>query len=319
MNKINKNGNQVRAWVILITLVLVWGSSFILMKKGLESFSSGELGAIRISSAFLFLLPLGFRHFKNIPSDKWKYVALSGLIGYFIPAFLFAKAQTQIDSSITGILNSTTPLFTLIIGTLFYKFHSKWYNAAGVFLGLIGAVSLLYFSSKGNTYTNLGFGILIIIATILYAININIIKTNLKNVNATSLTVFIFIIIGPFALIYLFASTDFIYHLTASPKGFESLGYILILGIICSALATIIYNQLIKISSILFAASVTYLMPVIAIMWGVAVGERFRIIYLLFIALILTGVFLANYKNKYQDTSIKTQDTNIKTQDNILA
>jgi drug/metabolite transporter (DMT)-like permease len=286
---------QILPWIILFALVLAWGSSFILMKRGLESFSSSEVAAIRISSAFLFLLPFGYRHFRNIPADKWKYVALSGFIGYFIPAFLFTKAQTHIDSSISGILNSATPLFTLIIGLSFYNFRARWYNVAGVFMGLVGAVGLLYFSGKGSISLNIGFGLLVILATILYALNINIIKSNLKDVNATSLSVFIFLIIGPFALIYLLMFTDFIPHLSASGMAVQSLAYIIILGVICSALATIIYNRLIKISGILFAASVTYVMPVIAIIWGILDGEIFRVIYIGFIILILTGVFLVNY------------------------
>ena len=280
---------------ILFTLVLVWGSSFILMKRGLQSFPSNEVAAIRISSAFLFLLPLGFRHFKNIPADKWKFVALSGFIGYFIPAFLFTKAQTHIDSSISGILNSATPLFTLIVGLLFFKFKTKWYNVIGVFIGLIGAIGLLYFSSKGSISINMEYGLLIVLATLLYAININIIKNNLKQVNPTSITVFIFLICGPFALTYLLFFTEFTSHISASSDAFHSLYYILILGIFGSALATIVYNHLIKRTGILFAASVTYLMPVIAIMWGLLDGEIFKLIYSLFILLIILGVFLVNY------------------------
>lgn len=287
---------ELLPWIILFSLVLVWGSSFILMKRGLESFKSPEVAAIRISAAFLFLLPLGFRHYKNIPSDKWKFVALSGFIGYFIPAFLFTKAQTHIDSSISGILNSATPLFTLIVGLLFFRFRTKWFHIIGVFVGLAGAVGLLYFSNKGNISINFGYGSLIILATLLYALNINIIKTKLKDVNSTALTVFIFLIIGPFAMAYLFLFTDFAVHLTTADKTMENLMYILILGIFGSALSTIVYNYMIKKTSILFAASVTYLMPVVAILWGIMDGEIFRVIYTGFMVLILIGVFLVNFR-----------------------
>ncbi len=299
--KFDKRNLAVK-YIILSVLVLAWGSSFILMKEGLKVFTSGEVAGIRISAAFLFLLPLGFRHFKNIPANKWKYIALSGFIGYFIPAFLFTKAETELDSSIAGILNSTTPLFTLIIGFAFYKLKSYWLNISGVFVGLIGAIGLMYINGKGNISINFSYGALVMFATLLYALNINIIKTNLKNVHSTSLTVFLYLIIGPFALVYLFGYTDFVIHLTASPIGIEKFGYVLILGIVCSALATIIYNYLIKITGVLFAASVTYLMPIVAIMWGILAGEKFKSIYFLFILLILSGVYMVNYrysKNKF--------------------
>ena len=268
------------------------------MKKGLQAFDSGEVAAVRMSSAFIFLLPLGIRHFKNIPSDRWKYIIISGFIGYFIPAFLFTRAETQIDSSIAGILNSATPFFTLIVGFAFFSFKTKWYNVTGVFIGLAGAIGLLYFSSKGSISMNFEFGILILIATLLYAININIIKTHLKDVNPTSVTVFIFLIVGPFAIIYLLFFSHFLAHMSGSAKATESLLYTLILGIVGSALATIFYNHLIKRTGILFAASVTYLMPVIAILWGLLDGEIFKMIYSVFIILILSGVFLVNYVYK---------------------
>lgn len=282
----------------MLSLVLVWGSSFILMKKGLESFDSSEVAAVRMTSAFLFMLPFGIRHFKNIPADRWKYITISGFIGYFIPAFLFTKAQTHIESSISGILNSATPLFTLIVGLSFFKFRTKWYNVAGVFIGLAGAIGLLYFSSKGNIYIDFEYGSLILLATLLYAININNIKTNLRNINPTSISVFMFLIVGPFAIIYLLFFTRFLTHFTLSTKTTENLSYILILGVVGSAIATIVYNHLIKKTNVLFAASVTYLMPVIAIMWGLLDGEVFKLIYISFIILILSGVFLVNYTFK---------------------
>ena len=151
------------------------------------------MAAIRLSSAFLVLLPLGWRHFKNIPANKWIIITIAGFIGYFIPAFLFTKAETVIDSSITGILNSCTPLFTLIIGISFYKLRSHWYNIAGVFIGLTGSLLLLNSSNKGSISINFSYGILVILATLLYAININIIKHTLHEIKNTSLSVFLFL------------------------------------------------------------------------------------------------------------------------------
>jgi len=283
------------SWFILLALVMVWGSSFILMKRGLEVFSSTEVGALRISMTFVFLLPLFIKNFRKVEKRHWKLIALSGLLGNGIPALLFAKAQTEIDSSLAGILNSLTPLFALIVGVAFFKQKTKWFNVLGVFVGLIGAIGLLALSGKANFNSNFSYGIYIIIATVLYAINMNIIKKYLTSINSATFTSFAFFFIGIPATIYLF-STDFILRLQTDDKGTESFLYIIILAVIGTAFAGIAYNYLIKISSVLFAASVTYMIPFIALLWGVFDGEQFKITYIIWIALILLGVFLANAK-----------------------
>jgi len=282
-------------WLILFSLVIVWGSSFILMKKGLEVFTSSEVGAIRISITSIFLFPLFLKNFKSVERRLWLLIALSGLIGNGIPAFLFAKAQTGIDSSLAGILNSLTPLFALIVGITFFNQKTKWFNVAGVFIGLIGAIGLLVISGEANFNNNFSYGIYVIIATLLYSININIIKKYLTGINSGALTSFAFFFIGIPAIIFLF-STDFIFRLQTVENGTESFVYIIILAVIGTALAGIAYNYLIKISSVLFAASVTYMIPIVALLWGVFDGELFKIDYIIWILLILLGVFFVNIK-----------------------
>ncbi len=282
-------------WIILLTLVIVWGSSFILMKRGLEGFSSTEVGALRISITFIFLLPIFINKIKTVEKKKWGLIALSGLLGNGIPAFLFAKAQTGIDSSLAGILNSLTPLFALIVGVSFFNHKTKWFNVVGVFIGMIGAIGLIAVSGKANFNDNFSYGIYIIIATIMYAFNMNIIKKHLTGINSGTLTSFAFFFIGIPATIYLF-STDFIYRIQNTPQGTGSFIYIIILAVFGTALAGIVYNYLLKISSVLFAASVTYMIPIIALLWGIFDGERFKVTYIIWIILILFGVFMVNAK-----------------------
>lgn len=280
-------------WLIITTLVLIWGSSFILMKQGLKSFTALELGALRISISFLFLIPFAIFSFRKLNWKDLKFIALVGFIGNGIPAFLFAKAQMGLDSQIAGVLNSTSPLFTLIIGLLFFKFKSKWLNVLGVFIGLIGTVGLLSAGAANTFNSNLGFGIYIVIATTLYAININVIKKYLNETDSLIITSYAFMSAGPFAMFYLFAGTDFISRLHGV-AAFHSLGYIAILAIMGTAIAGILYNRLIKISSILFTSSITYLVPIVAIMWGLLDGELFYPGYILWILLIFAGVFMVN-------------------------
>jgi len=283
-------------WIILLALALVWGSSFILMKKGLEVYPSVEVAGIRLVAAFIILLPFAIKRFSRIPRDKWKYLVLVGL-GNAIPAFLFAEAQTKIDSSLAGILNTATPLFTLLVALLLYKYKTKWLNIAGIFIGLIGTVGLLWVSGEGNIDMNFHYGSYVIMATICYAFSLNIVKNNLREIDATSIAAFAFGSIGPFAIIYLFTATDFVTHVSTAENSIMGLVYIIILGVFGSALAVIVFNKLVKVTTVLFSSSVTYLIPVVAILWGVWDGEIFKWIYLLWIALILIGVFMVNKIN----------------------
>lgn len=279
-------------WPIMIALVLTWGSSYILMKRGLEGFSAMQVGALRISITFIILLPFVFNKLKKIPKNRMWLLVISGFIGNGIPAFLFAQAQKGIDSEVAGILNSVAPLFALIIGAVFFRFRTRWYNAAGVFIGLAGAMGLLSAGTKGFD-ANFSYGIYIIVATMLYATNINLVKTKFKEIDAMTITVMAYVVIGILSLIFLLAGTDFIDR-TVHAQSLKAFGYITVLAIAGTAIAGILYNYMIKISSVLFAASVAYIIPVVAIIWGVIDGEIFYAEYILWILLIFAGVFLVN-------------------------
>ncbi|MFA5781146.1 MAG: EamA family transporter [Bacteroidales bacterium] len=281
-------------WIIMIALAIVWGSSYILMKRGLEFFPAMQVGALRITISFLFLLPFALWRIKRVKKENLKYLVIVGFLGSGIPAFLFAEAQTGLDSQIAGIINSVAPLFVLIFGTLFFNVRVKWYNVAGVFIGLSGAIGLLSACGNKSFDSNLGFGIYIIIATMLYSININVIKKYLKETDSLTITAISFIFIGVPSIIYLMSGTDFITRLSETPGAMKGMGYLSLLAILGTALAGILYNYLIKISSVLFSASVTYIIPIVAIMWGTNDGEHFYLGYIIWIALIFSGIFLVN-------------------------
>ena len=281
-------------------MALIWGSSFILMKKALLTYSSVELGASRIVITFFLLLPLTFKRFKKVPKSSWKFIGFAGVMGNAIPAFLFAYAQTGIDSSTAGILNSLTPLFTMLVGLLFFRISTKWVNLLGVFLGLAGALGLMMISGGKSFQFNFSFGIFIIISTMLYAVNANMLKKYLHNVDAITIAAFAFFIIGIPACFFLFLGTSFIEHLLDKPDGFQGLEYILILSVLGTGLSMIAYNKLIKITSAVFAASVTYVMPIIALFWGISDGEMFSWSHLLWILLIILGIYLVNFKSRKQ-------------------
>lgn len=296
MYKIDLN-KKTWQWATLIFLSLIWGSSFILMKKGLRSYSHDQVAAFRIFISFLAFLPFGIKHRKKVTKENIYSLIVVGLIGSTIPAFLFTKAQTNIDSGLAGVLNSITPLFTLIIGLIFYKSTAKPINAIGVFLGLIGALGLITYSTGNNIIGSFNYyGLFIVAATICYGINVNQVKYKIKGLSGMELTSLAFMFVGPFMGIYLLF-TDFSLALSTNDY-ILNLGYIAILAIIGTVMALVIFNTLIQYTSALFGSSVTYVIPIFAIMWGLFDGEKISIIQFLWIGLILTGVYLVNKRKQ---------------------
>jgi len=294
--KQNPNQSRLLAWVLLLILVFVWGTSFILIKKGLEVFSVEELGALRVTLAFFVLLPFTFRRFAKVPRKSWIILAIVGIIGSGLPAFLFAKAQTGIDSNLAGILNSMTPLFTLIIAVTFFRFKTRWLNISGIFIALLGAIGLISVSGGQSFEFNIQYAVYVFIATICYATTVNLIKYYLKDVDVISITAFSFFFAGIPSIIFMFLATDFYQTMTTHENAWLGFGYIAILGIFGTALAMIAFNKVIKLTNPVFASSVTYLIPIIALTWGIIDGESFEWIYLIWILLVLVGVYLVNRK-----------------------
>ncbi|MBE0639108.1 MAG: EamA family transporter [Bacteroidales bacterium] len=281
-------------WLVLIALMLIWGSSFILIKKGLVVFSSLQLGALRVSISFLALLPLAIFRLSKIKKKNIHLFIIAGLLGNGIPAFLFAKAQTGMDSYMAGILNSLTPLFTLIAGVLFFGRHTKFINVFGVIIGLIGAIGLLSVAGAGSFSLNIGPASLIIIATICYAFQMNFIKNYLTGYDPVTIASVAFIFIGIPSLAFLLSGTDFVHRMTNVPGAWEGLGFVSILAVFGTSIAIIANFWLIKRTSAMFSSSVTYLMPIVSTLWGIVDGESFLIGFAIWIIIILAGVYMAN-------------------------
>ncbi len=281
----------------MIGLSLIWGSSFILMKRGLEDFTPTQVAAIRLSAAFLCLFPFVMTHASKIKRHQWKYIFATGLLGNGIPAFLFTLAQTEVPSFLAGMLNSLTPVFTMAIGYFIFENRVSAIKVIGVGLGLAGAVALIMVTAGGDIGPISWFPILIVIATFCYGMSVNIIKNKLHDVAAVNISGFALLIVGPPTGLYLFM-TDFTGRLSENPHAFISLGYVLLLGIFGTAISIVVFNRLIKTSGALFASSVTYMIPIVAMLWGVADGEKIGIWHLVAMGAILGGVNLINHKTK---------------------
>ena len=284
-------------WFYLIILSFIWGSSYILIKKSLLGFSPLQLGSLRIIITAFVLFVLGFNSLKKIPKNKWKWILATGYVGSFFPSFLFAFAQTEIDSGVTAILNSLTPLATLVIGLIFFKFLINTKQIAGIFIGLIGSLLLIYQGSSINPQQNFLFVVFILIASIFYAISLNLLKAHLQDVSATGIAVGNFMCILPPAFIILFFTDLKIVDFKVNQDVQNAIFYVVVLSVFGSAFAKILFNKLIQISSPIFASSITYTLPIVAIMWGLVDGETISLGQFFSTGLILIGVFLANKKN----------------------
>ena len=281
---------------VLLFLALIWGSSFILMKIGLKSFSSSQAASIRIFLASLVLLPYSIKHVKEIKRCDVKYLLVAGLCGSFIPAFLFMKAETRIESALAGMLNSLTPVFTLIIGIILFKNKTGWLQMIGILLGLAGALGLIS-SGKNISFGNVNsYAFFIGAATICYAININTVKTYLTHLKGIQITSLSFLFIGPASLLYLL-TTD-ISSVIHSENWIIHFSALVILGILGTAVAMLIMNSLIRYTSAVFASSVTYIIPIFAIIWGLLDHEMVTLLHIGFMLIVLIGVYLINKKVK---------------------
>lgn len=288
-------------WFYLIVLSIIWGSSFILIKKSLIGLSAIQVGALRIIFTAIFLLAVGFKTLKEIKKNDWKWIAWSGFLGSFFPPFLFAFAQTELDSAIASILNSLTPLNTVIVGILLFGVLVTKRQALGVIIGLIGTFILIAKGAEFNPDQNYWYSILIIVSSIGYALNINILKKYLGNLSALSIATSNFICILLPSLGILIA-TGFFVEVFSSPEMQKGLIYIIILALFGTAIAKVLFNKLVSVASPVFAASVTYTMPLMAIFWGVFDGESLSSYQLIGGIIILLGVYLANKKTANIDS-----------------
>ncbi|MEZ5194872.1 MAG: DMT family transporter [Bacteroidales bacterium] len=299
--------NWEKRWfqfAILMLLAFVWGSSFILIKVGIKSFSSEQAAAIRMLLASLSLLPLSIYNLKHLKRKDLPALLFAGFVGSFIPAFLFTKAQTHIDSALAGMLNSLTPVFTLVVGVIFFKSKFKVIQIFGLFLGLVGALGLIIGGQDIELVKINLYALLIVLATTFYALNINIVKTYLTHLNGAQITSLSFMFLSPVAFVYLM-TTDF-EPVLQNPKWPIHFAALAGLGILGTAAAMLLMNSLIRKVSTIFASSVTYIIPIFAIMWGFLDGENISIHHFGNMLIILVGVYLINRKKQRPTNKMKT-------------
>lgn len=296
---------------------MVWGASYILIRFSLKDFDGNvrlqpdQLGAVRMVIASLVLLPFFFKYYKNIKRKHILPIVISGLCGNGLPAYLFAYAQTHLESAITGMLNSFVPIFAITISALVFGFKVKWNHLVGIVFGIVGAYVIMYSKLKDVTLTQdelIPFA-LVLLATLCYAISLNVIKYQLTDLRPMTITSAAFLAVGLPSLVYLL-STDIIGQVQSQEHIWEGVEFVSLLAVVGTAVAVYLFNHLIKISSPLFASSVTYFIPVVATIFGVLYGESISLFEVLGMAILIGGVLLINKQQRTKtlsETKVKHQ------------
>ena len=283
-------------------LALIWGSSFILMKLGLYTpegdpmFSWDQVAAARLFFASIVLIPVVWKYREMLTGPHAKHLLLVGLIGNGIPAFLFAGAEVKLDSSLTGMLNALVPLFTLIVAVFAFKTQVKFLNVIGILIGLGGAIGLSTIKGLSVFGEEWPYISCVVVATFCYAMSVNFIKNYLHDVPPIAITALGLAYFAPLAGVYLFFATDFAQQATSTSYGLEAVGYLIILGVVGTSFALILFNRFVKQTTAIFASTITYLIPIVAIFWGKVFGEGIGSKHYIYMSVILAGVYLVNKK-----------------------
>ena len=286
-----------KKWFYLAILSLIWGSSFILIKKGLVGMSSFQVASLRIIFAAIVIFIYSYNSLLKIPKKSWKWILITAYTGTFFPVYLISYGQTEIQSGLASIITTITPINTLIVGIIFFGLVYTKKQLLGLLIGLIGAILLIYEASEADINVNIYYSFFIYMTTIGYAASVNLIKNYLTEISPEAVTAGIFISISPPALIILFLS-DFFSLNFDNTEVLNSIIFVFILGVFSSAIAQTIFNKFVKIASPLFAAAVTYTMPIIAIFWAILDGETLTTMQFFATAVILTGVYMVNKKKQ---------------------
>lgn len=282
-------------WLLLILLSVIWGSSFILIKKSLEHFSPYQVGALRVLIAGIILMPVAISKYKLFPKKHLKWLILAAFTGNFIPMFLFPIAETEISSSIAGIINSMMPIFVIIVGALVWKFETTRRQMTGVFISFTG-VCLLAFGGDDSTQFKIFPILLLLLATLCYAMSTTTVKSKLMDVSSTILSAFVFSFVLFLPSVIALLSTGFVSEFTFSKENMIGLGFVSLLSVFGTGLAMMMNYRLLKVSTPLFASTVTLLMPIVAIIWGVLDGEKLTTLQLAGTSIIITGLIFLRAK-----------------------
>jgi drug/metabolite transporter (DMT)-like permease len=284
-------------WLLLIVLTVIWGSSFILIKKSLEHYGPFQVGALRVLIAGILLAPVALLNMAKFPKKRWKWLVLAAVTGNFVPMFLFPLAETEVSSSIAGIINSMMPIFVIIIGALFWKFQTTKRQVIGVAISFSGACLLMVSGREGGSMKIVPI-LWLLLATLLYAVSTTTVKSKLSDIPAKIMSAFVFFFILAVPSLITLAFTGFFHNFEGTKSEFIGLGYVSLLSVFGTGLAMMLNYRLLNISTPLFASTVTLLMPIVAVIWGVLDGETLTLIQFAGGIIIIMGLIFLRSRTK---------------------
>lgn len=285
-------------WLLLATLSIIWGSSFILIKKSLDHFNPYQVGSLRVLIAGIILLPIAISNYKLFPKKHLKWLILAALTGNFIPMFLFPIAEKEVSSSIAGIINSMMPIFVIIVGALVWKFETTKKQIIGVLISFTGVCILAFGGGDSGEFKIIPI-LLLLLATLCYALSTTTVKSKLMDVSSIVLSSFIFSFVLLFPSIIALTSTGFFSDFSFSKNNMLGLMFVSLLSIFGTGLAMTMNYRLLKVSTPLFASTVTLIMPIVAIIWGIIDGEKLSIMQFAGAGIIIAGlIFLRSNPKK---------------------
>jgi drug/metabolite transporter (DMT)-like permease len=285
--------NRYLNWLLFITLSIIWGSSFILMKAGMNGLSSVQVASLRIVSAGMVLLPLAIRNIKKVPLKLYPAVFLSGTLGSLLPAYLFCIAEEVVDSSLAGMLNALTPIFVILTGLAFFQAQTNVRKVLGVCIAFFGCVIIFLGNATLMQDGHWGYVALIFFATISYGLNVNLVHRYLKDIPSLQIVSLAMAMIAIPAFVVLTCSHYFQKDLLGSAV-VKATGFSFLLGIVGTSLANYLFYVLIKRAGTIFSSMVTYGIPFVAMLWGVIFKEQLTLLKIGGLIVILMGVYLAN-------------------------
>ncbi len=289
-----KENKNIIIWGSFLLLTLAWGSSFILVKKALAGgFTPFEVASMRMVAAMSVLLIPAALAISKVSREKLLYMVVSGLISMLIPAFLFCTAQVHINSSVASILNTLTPAFTFLVGVVAFQQPLKKMQIVGLLIGFVGSTMLILVNPKGEFSIN-HYALLILLATLLYGINVNLVKNKLSGIRPGHVSALAVCASGTAAILYLLGSGSIPHIYQNSIEHPWALGAMVLLGAMGTAFATLIFNYMLAHTTSVFASAITYFIPIVGVMWGVWDGEVLVLQHYLGMLLIIGGVLILN-------------------------
>ncbi|WPO91136.1 DMT family transporter [Chryseobacterium sp. YR459] len=284
-------------WVLLVILSIIWGSSFILIKKSLEHFNPFQVGSLRVLIAGIILLPIAISNYKLFPKKHLKWLILAAFTGNFIPMFLFPIAETEVSSSIAGIINSMMPIFVIIVGGLVWKFETTKKQIIGTLISFTGVCILAFGGGDGGELKMIPI-MLLLLATLCYALSTTTVKSKLMEVSSTVLSAFVFSFVLLFPSIIALTGTGFFSEFSFSKDNLMGLMFVSLLSVFGTGLAMMMNYRLLKVSTPLFASTVTLVMPIVAIIWGILDGEKLTYLQFIGAGIIIAGLLFLRTNTK---------------------